>query len=200
MVLLVMSHSQMWSYRREAKIKSKTKLYTGNQFKSVAMQVTHWATRPFPTVRRHCLYLDTLCWTRFWNTFDRDKKSPTLFGITKSPAFLKFDQPHTLQLPGCSWNIWRIEQSFLFLSKTHSLFNSISIRRKNPTASEFLKGTYCEQFWASVLLFLYVHTAGNTCKSTHPGCLASPLPLTWESRMSAFFYFVFISFKIYWSP
>lgn len=41
MALLVMSHSQMWSYRRKAKIKSKTKLYTGNQFKSAAMQVTY---------------------------------------------------------------------------------------------------------------------------------------------------------------
>lgn len=99
MVLLVMSHSQMWSWRREAKIKSKTKLFTGNQFESVAMQVKHWAPRPFPTVRRHCLYLDPLCWTRFWNTFDRDKKLP-LFGITKSPAFLNFNQPHTSQLPG----------------------------------------------------------------------------------------------------
>lgn len=163
MVLLVMSHSQMWSYRREAKIKSKTKLYTGNQFKSVAMQVTHWTTRPFPTVRRHCLYLDTLCWTRFWNTFDRDKKSPTLFGITKSPAFLKFDQPHTLQLPGCSWNIWRTKQSFLFLSKTHSLFISISIRRKNPTAS---KDVYCVPFSR--------HLCSCFCMSTQLVTLANP--------------------------
>lgn len=41
MALLVMSHSQMWTYRRAAKIKSKTKLYTGNHFKSVARQVTY---------------------------------------------------------------------------------------------------------------------------------------------------------------
>lgn len=41
MALLLMSHSQMWSCRMEAKIKSKTKLYTGNQLKSVAMQVTY---------------------------------------------------------------------------------------------------------------------------------------------------------------
>lgn len=64
MALLLMSHSQMWSCRMEAKIKSKTKLYTGNQLKSVAMQVTYLVTRKkkaFPSVKKHCAYLAPLC-------------------------------------------------------------------------------------------------------------------------------------------
>lgn len=97
MALLVMSHSQMWSYRMEAKIKSKTKLYTGNQLKTVAMQVSYWATRnkTFPSVMRHHAYLEPLGWKRFWKNVETRTKKRTLFRINGSSPFLKTNQPHS---------------------------------------------------------------------------------------------------------